>query len=59
MAEAAERLIKLTVSFEADNEAGLLEAVESFLEDLRERGKPNSVSSLSTNGWRYQAEVKP
>lgn len=57
MAEAP-RPIKLTVTFEAENEAGLLEAVESFMEDLRDRGRPGHVSSLSTKGWRYEAEVK-
>lgn len=56
MAESA-RPIRLTVTFEADDNAALIEAMESFVADFTANGVPANASSMSTGGWRYKSEV--
>lgn len=50
--------VKLTVTFEADDEATLVKAIESFLENIvTDSTLQGSASSMSTEGWRYSAEI--
>lgn len=52
--------VKLSVTFEADDDASLVEAIESFLQNVvADSGKQGSASSMSTSGWRYKVDVGP
>lgn len=52
--------VKLTVTFEADDDATLVEAIESFLENVvANKGEQENAASMSTGGWRYKVDVGP